>query len=285
MRHIGLLTIIGIFVLGIQGAAAAPPEGSKWKVTTSMQMGGMRMPGQSTLICRTDENEPAIASKDGCDILDHKRSGKTETFRVVCKGEQAMEGTVKLTYDSDDHYTGAMSMSVQGQTMNMAYEGTRMGPCDGTEANMQRAKYEKMAKDAERQGAEIRRQTCQAAAKNAAMPWDPSCKDPNDIKTYCQNFQTHDAFLYQKNQKTGGNTFNQTLGLCHLNAGDVQAHLCSTAIKEGKINFLASECGAAATAFANANCTGRSFTAIAPANRNICGQLRNAGVWSGGKGR
>jgi hypothetical protein len=286
MRFIGFLAMLGIGVLAIHGsvAQAAAPEGYKWKVTTSMQMGGMRMPGQTTTICRTGEESPAIASKEGCETKDFQRSGKTETFRVVCTGEHAMEGTVKLTYDSDEHYTGLMNMSVGGQTMNMAYEGNRVGPCDGTEANMQRAKYEKMAKDIQKQGDDAKRQMCQAGARNATMLLDPSCRAPEDVKTYCTNFQAHDAFLFQKT-RAGGDTFKQTLTLCHLDAAEVQNRLCSTALNAGKIDFLASQCGAAASAFANANCTGRSFTAIAPANRNICGQLRNAGVWSGGKSR
>ena len=98
MRFVGFLAMLGIGVLATHGsvAHAAAPEGYKWKVTTSMQMGSMRMPGQTTTICRTGEESPAIASKEGCETKDFQRSGKTETFRVVCTGEHAMEGTVKL---------------------------------------------------------------------------------------------------------------------------------------------------------------------------------------------
>lgn len=58
--------------------------------------------------------------------------GNTASWRMECKGPEAMSGTGRITY-SGNSYSGTtkLSMKQNGQTMNMTqtYNGKRVGNC------------------------------------------------------------------------------------------------------------------------------------------------------------
>jgi len=131
---------IGSFVIA---AAAAPTmrEGM-WEITVKMDMPGMPAgaPPQTTQQCLSQkdfDNPQKMApgndpKSSRCETTDYKLQGNTATWKMACKGENAMTGTGSMTF-SGASYTGTNKMSMKhgDQTINMTmnYAGKHLGPC------------------------------------------------------------------------------------------------------------------------------------------------------------
>ncbi|MGE0116005.1 MAG: DUF3617 domain-containing protein [Steroidobacteraceae bacterium] len=283
-----LLALCGTSTLAWGQLAAS---GEKWRVTSSMQMEGMSMPGSTNEICKAAGNQDApIPADKNCTTYDTKRSGNTQSFKMRCTGKDAMEGSGEITYLGPDHYKGSMKVNAQGAQMTMNYEGQKLGACDGGEIN---TKARQMVEQSQQQMAQLTREQCREAAKSAAMPsMMANCKDPQDIKTYCTNFQTHKSFLSQADMQRmyaqqgqaaqpGATPLNDSARLCGTGVEKVRANLCSTAENSGQLDFLVKECSAQAAELANAQCAGRRYTAVNEKYRNFCSNYTNLMVQSG----
>jgi Protein of unknown function (DUF3617) len=273
-----LYLLLALFGVVSATSAENAATGEKWRVTTTMQMQGMSMPGNTSEVCKAAGNEELPIQPDkNCQITDAKRVGNTQSFKMRCTGKEAMEGSGELTYLGPDRYKGKMQVNVGGGQMTMAYEGQKLGACDGSELNT-RAK--KMMEQGQQQAAAATKQQCHEAAQAATMPaLMGNCKDPQDIKTYCSNFQTHKIFMAQGNLQAGyakqGTTpvmkpLDDSARLCGVGVAALRTNLCSTAESSNQLDFIGKECAAQSAELVKAQCAGRRYTAINEKYRGFC---------------
>lgn len=138
-----LAVAVGAFwIAGAAPAAAPNMKEGLWEITVKMDMPGMPsdMPPQTMQRCITQKDftdpqkmSPGADSKnDRCEMTDYKLQGNTATWKMACRGENAMTGTGSVTY-SGTSYTGAnkMSMKQGSEMMNMTmnYTGKYIGAC------------------------------------------------------------------------------------------------------------------------------------------------------------
>lgn len=272
---------------GTSLALAQAPQGEKWKITSSMQMAGMSMPGQSSEICKEPGQDTApIKADDNCQIYDMQRNGNVQSFKMRCTGKDAMEGSAQFTYLGTDRYQGRMEMTARGETMVMTYEGQKLGTCDGGEANL-RAK--KMIAEGERQqklADEQLKKSCHDLAAKAESPAFLSmCKDPADKRTYCEAVRKPDNFLRLAKQEQNNlryapnNTspdarpLTQSGTVCGFAVEQEREGLCRLADQNNNLEFIASQCPTQAAGIAAAQCAGRRYTAIAERYRGFCSEF------------
>ncbi len=268
-----LLTCAGV---SLAVAADAPP-GEKWKISSSMQMAGMSLPGQSSEICKQPgEDSVPVKTEKNCEVYDIKRSGNTQSFKMRCTGKDAMEGTAQFTYLSPDHYTGKMDVKTGGETMSMSYEGQKLGACDGGEMNL---KAKEMLAEGKRQQAQAEKDQIEHCHKVAADATSPDvmkgyCKAPEDRKVFCTNVVTHDKWLPLAKVERTSNGINRPLTdsaqICGFEVKKQRSLLCSSASSSEKFDFMVAECPVESAALAQAQCAGRRYTAISDKYRGFC---------------
>jgi hypothetical protein len=271
-----LITCAGI---SLAVAADVPQGGEKWKVTSSMQMGGMSLPGQSTELCKDPAADSIpVKTEKNCEVYDNKRTGNTQTFKMRCTGKDAMEGAGEFTYVGKDHYTGKMQVKTGGETMTMSYEGQKLGSCDGGEMNL---KAKDMLVEAKKQQAESDRIQVERCHEMAAQGTSPEmmktvCKDPKDREVFCSAARTHDKFgqqaLIEKSSNGNNKPLSETAAMCGFDVKTERTQLCATAEGNGKIDFITAQCPAEADQLAKAQCAGRKYTAISDKYRTFCAQ-------------
>lgn len=270
---------------GTSLALAQGIQGEKWKVTNSMQMGGMSMPTQSSEICKQPGDDSVPVRTDGdCQVYDNKRVGNVQSFKMRCTGEQPVEGSAQLTYIGPDHYKGKMEMVTGGETMVMNYEGQKVGQCDGTEINFV---AKKMMADAERQQKLAEQQMvqhCHDKASQADEPWFlMQCKDPADKRTYCEAVRKPENFRRlaqeeRRNVRFNANSPNakpltESARICGFSIEQERDTMCKVAEQKNDLNFIATECPTQAAGLAAAQCAGRRYTAIAERYRSFCSEF------------
>lgn len=138
------LATLGALAFGIAALAQAPPmrEG-RWEITMQMQMPDMpmAMPPMKMTQCITAEDlkDPGRALPKGlpgeapgeappCEIANYKVEGNKVTWKITCKGAEAMSGEGELT-SSADAYEGRMRLGVEGKQLTMKLSGKRVGDC------------------------------------------------------------------------------------------------------------------------------------------------------------
>jgi hypothetical protein len=103
-----------------------------WQVTTQMTMPGMaKAQTFSTQHCMTpaEVKQDAVppSSNADCKMVNEKASGSSFSGDMVCTGRAMGHGHITVTYDSNTHYAGQMTMTstAGGQAMNMTnnFEG------------------------------------------------------------------------------------------------------------------------------------------------------------------
>ena len=123
-------------------AIAAPDmQPGMWEITTKMEMAGMEgmpaMPPNTVRQCiRPAEVQSGSATvpkgDPQCEVKDYRMQGKTASWRMECKGANAMSGSGTITYGGAS-YSGRtqFTMHEQGQamTMNQIFSGKRIGDC------------------------------------------------------------------------------------------------------------------------------------------------------------
>lgn len=286
------------FALSLSGTALAaagadiPPEpGEKWKVTTSMSMMGMSMPGMTTEVCspKNSDQAPVEPNKD-CEITDRRRVGNKETFRMRCTGKQQMEGTMEIEHLGKDHYRGKMLAKMAEGEMTMNYEGQKIpGECDAAEMKRKVAAMQGQA------AAASARMCADAAARGEVTMFvgaNAVCKDPKDKQAFCAGAQTHKGFAalaarersYQQMgvADVNGKAMSQSAAACGFKVDAVRTSLCGSAQGKGEWAFLAGECPAIADPLAQRECAGRGFTTpVAAQYRDFCSAYASARSGSG----
>ncbi len=105
-----------------------------WHVTTTVKTTGANATERSfsSEHCMTAQEVksreiPQNSENKMCKLTSQQAVGKTLSAQMVCTGPAKGAGKLTVTYDSDTHYTGSLSMSTEagGQTMNMTntFEG------------------------------------------------------------------------------------------------------------------------------------------------------------------
>lgn len=285
------------------GAQAAPAQkpagyepGEKWQTTTSMQMMGMSMPGQSTEVCvpKNSDQSPIPLDKN-CKVLDEKRSGNKITSRMVCTGKDAMEGTMEIVYDGPGHYRGKMAAKSADGEITMNYEGRKLpGECDAGEIKRKAAAAEARA------NAQIA-QSCKESAQDALKGYPvftgatPLCKDPKDKQVFCANAQAYRGFSTlalqerlahrDERQDLAARALTESAKSCGFNVEVRRSELCRDAERKHEWKFLANECPALATVLARRECAGRDDSnPPAEEYREFCLAYSQAGRQAGGGG-
>jgi hypothetical protein len=141
MKLICAAALMSAAIVATALAAQNPMRPGRWEVTTQMQMPKMpmKMPETKMTQCVTPEQvkDAAIPGSsptgrgggaDSCKTIDHKVSGSTVSWKVVCGPPQNTSGTGEIVFNGDS-YVGTMKMTTQQGEMTMKMSGKRVGDC------------------------------------------------------------------------------------------------------------------------------------------------------------
>jgi hypothetical protein len=133
MRSKTILVGVVAALIAMTGAALADHgKAGLWQVSTKMTMPGMpQAQTYSSQHCMTADEVKRDAmppsSNHDCKMTNEKVSGGSFSGDMVCNGEAKGTGHIAVTYDSNTHYAGQMTMAMNagGHAMNMtnSFEG------------------------------------------------------------------------------------------------------------------------------------------------------------------
>jgi uncharacterized protein DUF3617 len=266
--------------------------GEKWKQTVSIEAAGMKMPARTLEVCvPVGKAEEALArppDNNDCKMTDVQRSGNKFSGNLHCTGKTPVEGRIEMTTEGN-RTVGKMQMQMQGMTMNMNTESTKLGTaCEATDySNFDGAAATKKALEA--QGVDLCAQLGERLGKDkremagtVAMyaGKDAQCAKHASFKTFCSAVQTPAGFasLAQSERLTTamkdrnnavGMPLTTALQACGLPSDKpgidaMRSKLLASAEKSGDWDFLVQEGNDATfamlTTTAKRECAGRSYT-------------------------
>ncbi len=288
---------IAVLVPALSAAAAPAPyePGVKWRLTTSMQMAGMSMPGRAEEVCTAKDatEPPKPSSNKDCTITDMRRSGNKQTAHMHCstKGGE-MDGDMEMENLGPDHYRMTMHMKMAQGAMDMTTEGQKLGgECDAGELKRKGEAIMAQARQAQAQSDKVMAEQCHQSAQRMDLNMftikGSPCTDPADKALLCETAQGYKGFgdllsqeRYARAMPEGGaanHRLADTAAFCGFQPDALRTRLCSTAEHDDQLVFLAAHCPAQAAPLAKAQCAGRGFTgatAVAARYRAFCGALR-----------
>lgn len=272
--------------------AQAPTPGERWRSTMSMEMMGMKMPGQTTEICTPKGMSQApVADDKECQVSNRRRTGNTESFDMACKG--GVTGTMEMTQESPTRWSGKMiANSKEGQmTMRMTSE-KQPGECDASE-------MERKMNQLKAQGDAMLAKECLNAAKPESL--NPmlfvgnavvACTDAASRKSYCESARTYRGYssvasyqrlstspMYKGAEAASYKSVVADTGkLCGFNPETVRTQLCGTAQGKKEWKYLAEVCPEISAPLAQRECAGRDFTTpVSPPFVDFCSAYAAAG--------
>lgn len=133
IRTFALASIVVALLVCAPGFAQTGPD-DLWEITSTVTMEGMRLPSPPTRVCvpKGQGDDKLMPTDKNCQVTDRKTVGNRTTFRIVCTGEDKMEGTGEMT-TGQDTYSGVLNLSgiVDGEETSMTTEfsGKRVGSC------------------------------------------------------------------------------------------------------------------------------------------------------------
>lgn len=291
---VACLVIFGALVLavGSSDAATAPP-GERWKITSSMEMMGMKMPGRTMFMClEPGQDELPIAQEKNCTTHDVKRTANSVSFRMTCTGKEAVEAQGEVTQLGPNRSRTSMHMKMAEGEMTMTSENEKLGACTGDEMNLAiKRTVDKAQADGRKAQAQAEQQRAQQCADGArkgdiyTVNSDFCRNDKAAVQTYCSNFRAHEGFRKAaeeeaRNARSGMNVAGMhpladSAKLCGVNAEQTREQLCGTAEQQGQYAFIATQCPALATRLAKAHCSGRqgSYQTSEPKYLPVCAAL------------
>jgi len=136
------MTALTFATCALSAVAAAPNmQPGMWEISMKSEMPSMpdmpAMPATTVRQCirPTDvqNGSHTVPKNDSqCEIKDYKMQGNTATWRMECKGPNAMNGSGSMTYGGTSYSgTTKMTMKEGGHTMDMVqtFNGKRTGDC------------------------------------------------------------------------------------------------------------------------------------------------------------
>lgn len=287
-------SLLGLLLLAAPAAASAAERGTWWEMTTEMEMVGMpfAMPATTFKLCQPDgdwKRPPEGKDDRRCQMKDVRTSGKTMTWKMVCTGEEPMEGEGEMTRTADT-FTGRTHIkSAQGE-MNMKMRGKKVGgACDPEElrrsAERQVEQYRAQGKAAQAQAEAAGAQRCEESVRamqaSAIAGSYPLCKDPARKKEFCARARTEEGYgllLAQARAEEASKGMvpgpKAVASACDLDLDAEKRALCAGAAKKESLDFLAAFCPAEARVVARRECAGRDYTAMMNSRyRGFCSRL------------
>jgi Protein of unknown function (DUF3617) len=254
------LPLTALMLACLVSPAVAQEPGNLWEVKTSMEAGGMQMPGQTQQVCVPVNAEGPEAMSGGdnrCQMTDIRRSPGRFSYKVQCPDGS---GAGEMTYQGKDSYTQVMTMTTDGETMKMSTKGKRMGSCDASKVKKQVAAVQAQAAAGMAQACgSVVEQMLPAQLKNLEC-------EPKFKKQLCDRFGTKDGFRGVAARQPMGEptvdsgTLPEVAKYCGVQAEAVRERLCNDANKTGDLDFLGAQCPALAQPIAQRECAGRGFT-------------------------
>ena len=295
-RLAALLLAAGL--LGAPPAAAAPApaaRGTYWEQTIEMEMVGMpfAMPAQTLKVCLPVDPwkaPPESKPDDTCRLEDLKVTGSTMKWRMVCTGEQKMEGEGEMTYSATS-FSGRTHLRSSEGDMKLKMKGKKLGgDCDPKEVEKKvadlQAKGEAVRRQGEAQQADAMAKACAGAIEEvspqAVAGRDPFCKDKAKVAAFCAKVKTGPGLqkllsYEQMAKQIPGGMFpspEEAAKACGASLPALQQELCGGAEKRGELVFLAERCPAEAKVLARRECAGRDYTALQGSRyRDFCSRL------------
>jgi len=273
------------WILLCAGAAMAAEPGHLWQVDTTMEMSGMKMPGQSHQVCApVDAEGPETLSggDDKCKMSNVRRSPGKFSWDVTCPDGS---GSGEMIYQGRDAYTATMTMMADGRTMKMVTQGKRMGDCDASQMKKQVAAVQAQAN----QGMA---QAC-AGMVDALLPGNLQTYDcaPKYKTELCAKFQTKAGFSEVASRQATGQpmldsgTLPEVARFCGVDGEAMRTKLCSEANRSQDLDFLGKSCPGERQAIAQRECAGRGFTSPpAERYRDFCGNYARTEMQGAGDG-
>jgi hypothetical protein len=221
-------------------AMAAPDSGDRYRVTSSMQMAGMSMPGSTTEVCTAREqpvSAQSIPKDKDCDVQDFRVEGSKASYRIVCRGKNAMSGEGEMETLADG-FRGRIKARAEGQEITMNYQGKRIGGCDfATESP-------------EAQGRAITAQVCESQLTSMvshAMYIGPKAACPTFKAKFCANVNRETAQLgdparFADTDRKFGVAIWQAVEGCGGSRTAVLAKACGQAESGGNLDFVGDFC-------------------------------------------
>jgi len=290
-----LATLVVAPLLVSTATAQAPTPGERWRSTMSMEMMGMKMPGQTTEVCtpRGASQAPVADDKD-CKVTNRRRSGNTESFDMACKG--GMTGTMEMTQESPTKWSGKMLANTKDGQMTMRMASEKLpGDCDASE--MER-KFNQMKAQGDAAVAKECLESANAGRSVVFLGQTGFCKDAASVKAYCSFARTSAGYnTLAREQRMGARVYKgeeaaryrtilaDTGKLCAFSPETVRTQFCSTAQKKEDWTYFAEECPELAKPLAQAQCAGRDFTTpVDPPFVKFCGAWSAGGASTGAVG-
>ncbi|MFZ2651509.1 MAG: DUF3617 family protein [Burkholderiaceae bacterium] len=291
---------------------AAEASGEWWEVSNKMEMPGMPagmagMGGQAQKICipKGQEGKPVKSrGDDDCEMTDLKQSGNTMTFKMTCKGKDAMTGSGEFTH-TPNGFSQKVKMRSDGQDMSIVSTGKRVGgACKGDEQMNQAlggaaASMARTCQTAleENQYGQFLKSTAQLAgdrkASCAAMPSAESrknCEAAGDIgctelrPQMCARLAA-DLKSFDKFDKFASKGLTLAAECGQGTEQIVQQH-CSTGLDSKDWRFVNAHCqkDGRVAALRKQHCAGRDYTSVNANHRSMCAELGGFGRGSAGSG-
>jgi len=254
--------------------------GDRWRITSSMTMGAMTMPSNTSEVCAAHRTDAAPVKTDSnCQITENKRVGNKQTLKMHCSGAHPADATVEMVYDGPDHYKGQMLMTSEKGQMTMNMEGQKLtGTCDPS-AQGQQARA--MAEQLKGQNAANMQAACADSAKKLETmvfvgPM-AQCKDADSVRAYCDHVRTVDGYSTLASREQGdaavGNLppnmrtamahpLTASGQLCSIDMSQLRNKLCASADGRTQAAFVVGQCPAQAGALAQRECSGRESSAL-----------------------
>lgn len=271
--------------------------GEKWRNTVSMEAMGMKMPGRTMEACVPvgKANEALARPQDNdsnCEMYDVKQSGNKFSGKMRCTGKQPMEGTIESESDGN-RVKGKMSMTTGGQSMNMTYDGEKLGQaCEAKDWSDYKAPVvaQPQMPDACAMMADNVRKGNVADTLTMYVGADAQCAKHASRKEFCSAVATPKAFAELSRREKGMASIREnrdnvtvqplTLSLqaCNLGTADaMRTRLLGVAEKDANWDFLVAEGNDATWTMlrqtAQRECSGRSFTSASnPRYLPLCRQ-------------
>ena len=272
----GAIFALCSFAAGAASSPAAAPAketGDLWEVTTQMSMEGMpmAMPTRSQRTCAPREWKEPPGAKDqqkDCRTTDFKTTATKTSWKMTCAGPPAMSGEGEITRSSPDAYTGTLKFTSSDGTMTMKLNGRRVGDCDAGEAKKQVADLvasaEKSQADAAAMQAEICKSLVTSMNLQALNQSTEMCKDPGLKPAFCARLETEQGYdLVATCGNKQGDGMDDEAAYCGKSPEDITKKLCTDALRNESLDFLARCCPVEGQALAQKECSERAYTGMA----------------------
>jgi hypothetical protein len=273
-------------------AFAAPgTPGVTWEQTVEMQMDDMAMPPQTSTTCApaSGPQEPPRSPGDAgnCRTVDLKRTGGRMTWKMVCADGGRGTGEMTLAGDS---YTGRMAFTSDEGAMTMKLRGRKVGGAcvmgQPLAAGGQQQQMMEMMQRQQQQGLQMQQMQQQMMARELAtqcqeavtemnltlftMEGAYGCKDPKQVKAFCDRLGTRDGFSRLQGKGQGQGAVDQAAAFCKQDPARLRARLCAEAERAEDLDLLGRSCPKETRALAQRECAGKESSNLPSTYQSFC---------------